>query len=258
MIRFAMLGSGSKGNATLIEHGSTRILVDCGFNLKETEARLLRFGVEPASLAGVIVTHEHSDHLGGVGRLARRHRVPVYMTYGTHRAWQDSEVPTLIRFSPHQRFEIGGLAIEPYPVPHDAEEPCQYVIAAGEDSARRRIGILSDAGHISAHMRATLSGCDALMLECNHDPDLLRSGPYPPSLKLRVGGERGHLSNGQAAALLADYEISRLQHLVLTHLSDTNNRPQLALDAVRDAIGGEHAGLRCAHQELGLAWTEVA
>ncbi|WP_043112629.1 MBL fold metallo-hydrolase [Solimonas flava] len=258
MIRFAMLGSGSKGNATLIEHGTTRVLIDCGFNLKETEARLLRIGVEPGSLAAVLVTHEHGDHLAGVGRLARRHRVPVYMTYGTHRVWQDPEVPALVRFSPHQQFTIGSLAIEPYPVPHDAEEPCQYVIAAGNGAARRRIGILSDAGHISPHMRAMLAGCDALMLECNHDPELLRVGPYPPSLKLRVGGERGHLSNEQAAALLAGYEVERLQHLVLTHLSETNNRPQLALAAVRAAIGGEHAGLRCAHQEQGLDWAELA
>jgi phosphoribosyl 1,2-cyclic phosphodiesterase len=257
MIRFAMLGSGSKGNATLIEHGATRILVDCGFNLKETEARLLRLGVEPQSLAAIVVTHEHSDHLGGVGRLARRHHVPVYMTYGTHRSWQDPQVPTLIRFSPHQRFEIGGLAIEPYPVPHDAEEPCQYVIAAGSGAARRRIGILSDAGHISSHMRAVLADCDALLLECNHDPELLRVGPYPPSLKLRVGGDRGHLSNGQAATLLSGYETARLQHLVLTHLSETNNRPHLALDALREVLGGDLAGLRCADQEQGLAWAEV-
>ncbi|MGH8445948.1 MAG: MBL fold metallo-hydrolase [Solimonas sp.] len=249
-----MLGSGSKGNATVIEHAGTRILVDCGFNLREAEARLLRLGIEPGSLAAILVTHEHSDHLGGVGRFARRHRVPVWMTYGTRRVWQDPEVPHLLRFSPHQRFEIGGLAVEPYPVPHDAEEPCQYVIAAGA----RRIGILSDAGHISAHMRATLAGCDALMLECNHDPQMLRDGPYPPSLKLRVGGDRGHLSNGQGAALLAGYDTARLQHLVLTHLSETNNSPALALAAVHEALGGDHAGLRCADQELGLAWAEVA
>ncbi|NKF23896.1 MBL fold metallo-hydrolase [Solimonas marina] len=253
MIRFAMLGSGSKGNATLIEHNGTRVLVDCGFQLKETEARLARLGVEPGSLAAVLVTHEHSDHLSGVGRLARRHRVPVYMTYGTHRAWNDAEVPTLVRFSPHQRFEIGGLAIEPYPVPHDAGEPCQYVIGA----AGRRIGILSDAGHISAHMRATLADCDALMLECNHDPQMLRDGPYHASLKRRVAGDRGHLANAQAAAMLRDYLISRLQHLVLTHLSETNNRPELALAAVHEAVGGELPGLRCAHQVDGLDWCEV-
>lgn len=257
MMRFAILGSGSKGNATLIEHRGTRVLIDCGFQLRDTEARLLRLGVEPQSLAAILVTHEHSDHLGGVGRIARKHRVPVWMTHGTHRAWNDADVPTLIRFSPHQRFEIGSLAIEPYPVPHDAAEPCQYVIGAGANGRQRRIGILSDAGHISAHMRDTLAGCDALMLECNHDPQLLRDGPYHASLKRRVGGEHGHLSNGQAAALLRGYELTRLQHLVLTHLSEVNNSPELALAAVHEAIGGPRAGLRCAHQRDGVDWCEL-
>ena len=255
-MRFAMLGSGSKGNATLIESGGTRILVDCGFNLRETEKRLARFGIEAASLAAVLVTHEHSDHLGGVAVLARRHRIPVWMTYGTHRAWRDPDVPHLIRFSPHQRFEIGALAVEPYPVPHDAQEPCQYVISTG--AGRQRLGILSDAGHVSPHMRATLAGCDALMLECNHDPQMLQRGPYPESLKRRVGSDRGHLSNGQAAALLRGYEASRLQHLVLTHLSETNNHPELALGAVREALDDDPAWLRCAHQEQGLDWCELA
>lgn len=253
MIRFAMLGSGSKGNATLIEHRGTRILVDCGFQLRDAEARLLRLGVEPGSLAAILVTHEHGDHLGGVGRLARRHRVPVWMTYGTHRAWRDPQVPHLIRFSPRQCFEIGGLAIEPYPVPHDAGEPCQYVLAA----AGLRVGILSDAGHISAHMRAALAGCDALMLECNHDPQLLRDGPYHDRLKRRVGGDRGHLSNAQTAALLQDYALGRLQHLVLTHLSEINNRPELALAAVQAVTCGTPSGLRCADQGSGLDWCEV-
>lgn len=255
MIRFAMLGSGSKGNATLIEQGGTRILIDCGFNIRETERRLAALGIEAGSLAAIVVTHEHGDHLGGVARVARRHRIPVWMTYGTCKAWRDPEVPHLIRFSPHQRFAIGSLAIEPYPVPHDANEPCQYVVSA--DAGGPRIGILSDAGHISPHMRSVLAGCDALMLECNHDPQMLRDGPYHESLKRRVGGDRGHLANAQAAALLRDYETARLQHLVLTHLSETNNRPDLALAAVRDAIGGDHPGLRCAHQEQGLGWCEV-
>lgn len=254
MIRFAMLGSGSKGNATLIEHGTTRVLVDCGFNTRETEQRLERLGVEAGSIAAILVTHEHGDHLGGVGRLARRHRIPVWMTYGTHRVWTDAKVPHLIRFSPHQRFEIGSLGIEPYPVPHDAEEPCQYVISAG----RHRIGILSDAGHISAHMRAVLADCDALMLECNHDPQLLQEGSYPESLKRRVGGDRGHLANAQAAALLRGYNVGRLQHLVLTHLSETNNHPSLALAAVKAALQRELQGLVCAQQVEGLGWRELA
>lgn len=253
-MRFAMLGSGSKGNATLIEFRGTRVLVDCGFNTREAERRLDRLGVDPASLDAILVTHEHGDHLGGVGRYARRHGTPVWLTHGSHRAWTDAAGTTVQAFSPHQGFTIGALDIQPYPVPHDAEEPCQYVIAAGG----RRLGILSDAGHVTAHMRQTLSGCDALMLECNHDPALLAAGPYPPSLKDRVGGAQGHLANAQAAGLLAQIDCSRLQHLVLTHLSETNNRPELARGAVTGALGRDEPWIVCADQAQGLGWRELA
>ncbi|HEX4896654.1 MAG TPA: MBL fold metallo-hydrolase [Solimonas sp.] len=257
-MRFAMLGSGSKGNATLIEYAGTRVLVDCGFPTREAEARLARLGVAPDSIDAILVTHEHADHLGGVGRYARRHGTTVWITQGTHRAWADPEVPAVRIFSPHQDFTIGDLCIRPYPVPHDAREPCQYVIAAGG----RRLGILSDAGHVTAHMRATLSGCDALLLECNHDPALLAAGPYPASLKERVGGNRGHLANAQAAELLRGIDCSRLQHLVLTHLSEVNNRPDLARAAVTGAItapsGADADWIVCADQGQGLDWRALA
>lgn len=252
-MRFAMLGSGSKGNATLVEAGGTRILIDCGFTLADTEQRLLRLGVEPATLDAILVTHEHSDHLSGVGRLARRHRIPVWMTHGSYAAWKDREVPHSLRFSPHQSFRIGALGIEPYPVPHDAREPCQYVIRAGD----LRLGVLSDAGHVTPHMRDVLADCDGLLLECNHDPEMLRDGPYPPTLKLRVGSARGHLSNQQAAGLLRGYAASRLQHLVLTHLSETNNTPELARGTVVEALQDDPPWLVCADQDDGLAWREL-
>lgn len=248
-MRFAMLGSGSRGNATLVEAGDTRVLIDCGFTLGETEQRLLRLGVEPASLSAILVTHEHGDHLSGVGRLARRHRIPVWMTHGTYAVWTDRKVPHCLQFSPHLKFDIGALKVEPYPVPHDAREPCQYVLKAGG----HRLGILSDAGHVTAHMRAVLADCDALLLECNHDPRLLADGPYPPSLKQRVGGMLGHLSNGQAADLLRVCDLSRLQHLVLTHLSEQNNTPEYALAAVDAALDGRLVAC-CAHQADGLSW----
>ncbi len=252
-MRFAVLGSGSKGNATLIESHGTRVLVDCGFTLADTEQRLARLGVEPAALDAILVTHEHGDHLSGVGRLARRHRVPVWMTHGTYAVWKDRDVPHCLRFSPHQPFRIGALEIQPYPVPHDAREPCQYVVAA----AAGRLGILSDAGHITAHMRDILSGCDALMLECNHDPEMLESGPYPPALKRRVGGVSGHLSNAQAAQLLRHCEPARLQHLVLTHLSESNNTPQLARAAIDPFMDGATDRVVCADQTAGMDWREL-
>lgn len=253
MIRFALLGSGSKGNGTLIEADGTRILIDCGFTLGEAEARLQRLGVDPASLDAILVTHEHGDHLSGVGRLARRYRVPVWMTHGTYACWSDRAVPHCLRFSPHQSFRIGALEVQPYPVPHDAREPCQYVFGAGG----LRLGVLSDAGHVTAHVRAMLVDCDALLLECNHDPQMLRDGPYPEALKRRVGSAQGHLSNQQAAALLRDCAVARLQHLVLTHLSETNNAPQLARTAVVDALDGDAPWIVCADQSAGLAWREL-
>ncbi|HEY1077944.1 MAG TPA: MBL fold metallo-hydrolase [Fontimonas sp.] len=248
-----MLGSGSKGNATLIEAGGTRILIDCGFPLAETELRLQRLGVEAGSIDAILVTHEHGDHLSGVGKLARRHRIPVWMTHGSYAAWKDSDVPHSLRFSPHQAFEIGAIRVEPYPVPHDAREPCQYVLSA----AGLRLGILSDAGHITPHMRAVLADCDGLMLECNHDPALLQAGPYPDMLKRRVGGQVGHLSNAQAAGLMRGYAFDRLQHLVLTHLSESNNTPQLARQAIVEALERESERIVCARQSEGLEWREL-
>ena len=248
-----MLGSGSRGNATLIEAGNTRVLIDCGFNLGVTEARMQNLGIDPASLAAILVTHEHGDHLGGVARLARRHGIDVWMTAGTYSAWGDRRVESVHQFSPHAGWRIGNLDIQPYPVPHDAREPCQYVLAFGG----LRVGILSDAGAVTPHMQQMLSGCDALMLECNHDAALLDAGPYPYSLKQRVGGGFGHLNNEQSAGLLRAVDCSRLQHLVLTHLSETNNRPDLALAAVHHAMESDASWIVCAHQDEGLAWREV-
>lgn len=252
-LRFASLGSGSKGNATLIEYRGTRVLVDCGFNVRETERRLQRLGLEVEALDAILVTHEHSDHLGGVARLARRSGAPVYMTHGTFSVWNDTAVPAVVRFAPHQDFSIGHLEVRPYPVPHDAREPCQYVLVGGGLS----LGILSDAGHVTPYMRAMLAECDGLMLECNHDPELLSRGPYPPSLKVRVGGDRGHLSNQQAADLLGSVDLARLQHLVLTHLSETNNTPDHALSAVSAPLSGSGRTAVCAGQQAGLDWREL-
>ncbi len=252
-MRFAMLGSGSKGNATLVEVNGTRVLIDCGFALGETEQRLARLGVEPGAIDAILVTHEHGDHLSGVGKLARRHRIPVWMTHGTFAVWKDPDVPHSLRFSPHQSFDIGAIHVEPYPVPHDAREPCQYVLSAGG----LRLGVLSDAGHITPHMREVLSDCDGLMLECNHDAVMLQNGPYPDMLKRRVGGHVGHLSNAQAAGLMRGYAFERLQHLVLTHLSESNNTPELARQAIVEALGEDAERIVCAQQSQGLDWREL-
>jgi phosphoribosyl 1,2-cyclic phosphodiesterase len=253
-VRFAYLGSGSRGNAALIQAGRTLLLLDCGFSVAETERRLARLGVAPADLAAIVVTHEHADHLGGVARLARRHRLPVWMTHGTYAAWAERDVPMPEFCCAHKAFALGNIEITPYPVPHDAREPCQFVFSDGQ----RRIGVLSDAGHITPHIRASLTGCDALLLECNHDVTMLAEGPYPMSLKNRVGGPLGHLSNAQAAALLGEIDVSRLQHLVVTHISETNNQPGLARAAVAAALNCDTDWIAVAEQEQGLDWREVS
>lgn len=253
-LRFASLGSGSRGNGTLVEFGSTRILIDCGFFLREAETRLRRLGVEPETLSGILVTHEHHDHIGGVSRLSRKFKVPVWMTNGTHAGWEDPHVPELTRFNPHEAFTVGEVEVQPFPVPHDAREPSHFVFIAGG----RRLGMVSDAGSVTPFMRECLSGCDALMLEFNYDPEMLRNGPYTAKLQKRVGGEYGHLSNGQAAELLMQIDRSKLQHLVLTHLSEKNNTPGLALSAAAQALDDAPPWLVCAHQARGLEWREIA
>ncbi|MGM0680064.1 MAG: MBL fold metallo-hydrolase [Pseudomonadota bacterium] len=252
-MRFALIGSGSKGNGTLIEHGQTRILVDCGFSLRESEARLQRLGCEPASLNAIVVTHEHGDHIRGVGLLARRYGVPVWATRGTVNGTQPGKVPRLNLFDVHQPLAIGDLDSQPFPVPHDAREPCQFLFRDGD----RSLGLLTDTGCSTPHIHSRLSDCDALILECNHDPQMLAEGPYPPALKQRVGGDRGHLSNAQAAQILTEIDTGGLHYLVAAHLSDKNNTPALAQDALSGALGCKPVEIEVACQEQGTDWRDV-
>lgn len=255
-LRFAMLGSGSRGNGLLVACGRTAILVDCGFTLRETERRLARLGFDPAELAAILVTHEHGDHVSGVGPLARKYRLPVWLTVGTHAALGSAAMNALpdIRFIVgHEDFAVDDIAVHPYTVPHDAREPSQFVFSNGA----RRLGLLTDAGHITPHIESRLGGCDALILECNHDADMLAEGPYSASLKQRVGGPLGHLENEASAALLARLDIARLQYVVAAHLSEKNNTPWLVRSALGAALGGASARLEIASQEGGLAWREL-
>ncbi len=255
-MRFASLGSGSEGNGLLVESGATRILVDCGFRLSETVKRLARFGLEPADLAAILVTHEHDDHAGGVARLARRYDLPVYLTYGTLVAMgtPGSMMPRISLIDSHSPFMIGDLEIHPYPVPHDAREPSQFVFSDGD----RRLGLLTDTGDSTPHIERMLSGIDALVLECNHDLELLMNGPYPPTLKRRISGRYGHLDNGTAARILGGIDCSRLQHFIAAHLSAQNNTPELARAAVSTALNCEAAWIGIATQSHGLDWRQIA
>lgn len=251
---FASLGSGSKGNATLVSDGETHVLVDCGFSLRETEQRLARFGLHPSQLAAVLVTHEHGDHIGGVGPLARRYGLPVHLSVGTWLSKRLGTVPRYELLTPQVRFAIQGLEIDPVTVPHDAREPVQFCFRAHG----RRLGVLTDLGHPSAHVIDTFGGCDALVLECNHDPRMLAEGPYPARLKRRVGGDWGHLANAQAQWLLRRLGLDRLQRIVCSHLSEHNNRPELAREALTPLLDGDETRLLIAAQDRGFDWQVVA
>lgn len=252
-MRFASLGSGSRGNALLVEAGRTRILLDCGLSVRETEFRLVRLGVEAAQINAILVTHEHDDHVGGVARLAARHGLPVWLTHGTLRATPALAGADVRVFDPHARFAVGDLEMEPFPVPHDAAEPAQYVFGDGA----RRLGVLTDIGEPTPHVAATLSGCDALVLECNHDAEMLARGPYAPPLKRRIAGRLGHLENGQAAQLLSCLDRSRLRHVIAAHLSETNNTPDLARAALAGAFGCSPDWIGVAGQDSGFGWREI-
>jgi phosphoribosyl 1,2-cyclic phosphodiesterase len=249
-MRFASIGSGSRGNGTLIQDGDTCVLVDLGFTVRETEKRLARLKIAPSAITAILVTHEHSDHLNGVGPFARKHSIPVYMTPGTCNPDKIGSVPALELINCHQSFAINGFVVVPVPVPHDAREPCQYLVSSGP----RTLGILTDLGHITPHVAEQYSRCDGLLLECNHDPDMLAEGPYPYPLKVRVGGDHGHLSNDQAAGLLDTIELSQLQHLIIAHISEKNNRVEIVQEVLQPALGQWQGRLTIADQGTGFDW----
>ena len=254
-VRFSSLGSGSEGNALVVQVGDSVLMMDCGFGLAETERRLARASLAPADLDAIVVTHEHSDHIGGVARFARKHNTPVWLTHGTAKVWNDDSLaPSLLRYvDPHEDFSIGDIRVTPFYVPHDAHEPVQYVFSDGAV----RLGVLTDTGTITAHIESTLSGCEALVLECNHDLDMLMNGAYPASLKKRVAGRFGHLDNLTAASMLRNIDCRKLRHIFAAHLSKQNNLPELASVALADALSCAPDWIGIAGQESGFDWREI-
>jgi len=254
-MRFASLGSGSKGNALLVESGDTRLLLDCGFGLAEITVRLARLGLDASCLDAIIVTHEHGDHGGGVAMLASRSDIAVYLTRGTLSALgaEGRSIPRTVLIDPYTAFAVDGIEVRPYPVPHDAREPVQFVLTDGA----ARLGVLTDTGQPTPHIAQSLSGVDALVLECNHDLDMLMGGPYPAHLKNRIAGRLGHLSNAASAELVRTMDCTRLQHLVAAHLSQTNNTPELARAAIAGALGCAPEWIGIATQDEGFSWREI-
>ena len=256
-MRFASLASGSRGNCLVAEAGDTRVMLDCGLSPRETARRLARLGLEPAALSAILVTHEHEDHVGGAFAFAAAHALTVYLTRGTLRAAADAgktvdSVRTEL-IDGRGAFTVGALEARPFTVPHDAREPVQYVLSDGALA----LGVLTDIGAPTPHVIEMLSGCDALVLECNHDGAMLRDGGYPQWLKQRIGGPLGHLDNDQAAELLAALDRSRLQHVIGAHLSQQNNRPQLARAALARALGCAEDWVGLATQDEGFDWRDL-
>lgn len=236
-VQFVSLGSGSNGNSTLVRVGDTLLLVDAGFSARIITERLNSIGVAAEDLSAILVSHEHSDHVKGVPVLARKHQIPVWLTRGTFRRLKDKKIPQTEFIHPHGSFCIGDAKITPFPIPHDAAEPCQYVIGDGN----KRFAIATDMGCVTPYVSEQLTGVDALLLEANYDGDMLHSGSYPYSLRSRIDGRYGHLSNDQSAVLAASLEHPGLQKLFLGHLSENNNTPDSAFDSVANRMkrGGD-------------------
>jgi phosphoribosyl 1,2-cyclic phosphodiesterase len=258
MLRFRSLGSGSSGNATVVEarcgHSVTRLLVDCGFGLRALERRLALAGLGTGDIDAIFVTHEHGDHIGCARALALRERIPVWMSHGTWQGHGAVEFDGLLNTAVHdQAIGIGDLHLHPFAVPHDAREPLQLTCTDGA----KRLGVLTDLGHAPGDVLMQLTHCNALLLECNHDPELLAASSYPPFLKRRVGGLHGHLPNAAAAAVVQAVRHDRLNHVVAAHLSAKNNRPALARAALAEVLERAEEDILVADAVLGTDWVSV-
>lgn len=255
-MRFCVLGSGSKGNSTYVESGETRILIDAGFSGVEVQRRLEAIEVDIATLSAIFITHEHTDHIRGAGVLSRKYQLPVFANSETFLA-ADSGLKKLSKaceFSPGEPFIFQDFTIHPFSISHDAANPVGYIFGDGH----RSMGYCTDTGIVSRLMHHRLAGCHGLVLECNHDPEMLKNGPYPQSLKQRVRSKTGHLANADAATFLSDIMHNGLEHVVLSHISETNNRPEIAHEVVTKVLYEirENVGSDCVLPKVSIAMQE--
>lgn len=258
MLRFRSLGSGSTGNATLVEATSggrtSRLLIDCGFALKQLDVRLARVGLAAGDIDAVFITHEHGDHIGCARALSRRERTPVWMSEGTWLATGGHDYDGRLHLACDGiEIVVGDLSVQPFTVPHDAREPLQLRCTDGA----RSLGILTDLGHATPHVLARLMGLQALLLEFNHDSDMLAGSAYPAFLKQRVGGNYGHLSNVAAAAIARSVHHGGLRHVVAAHLSEQNNRPEIVRRLMAEALGASEHEMLAATAADGSPWLDV-
>jgi phosphoribosyl 1,2-cyclic phosphodiesterase len=256
VLRFKSLGSGSTGNATLVEATGLRprrLLVDCGLGIRQLSVRLAQAGLADGDIDAIFITHEHSDHIGCARQFARRHRIPVWMSRGTQEGIGLPDFDGLLNTARDgEAIDLGELQLMPFTVPHDAREPLQLTCTDGAS----KLGLLTDLGHATTHLLAHLAHCDALLLECNHDSELLAQSVYPPFLKRRVGGMYGHLSNAAAGEIARAVAHGGLKQLVAAHLSQQNNRPELARLAMLEALGSA-TEIMVADAGAGTHWLDV-
>lgn len=257
MLRFRSLGSGSGGNATLVESGGLlpfRLLVDCGLGIRQLGVRLAQAGLQPEDIDAVFITHEHGDHIGCAHTLSLRYRIPVWMSHGTHAAIGLPDFDGLLHIARDAKaIDLGGMQLMPFTVPHDAREPLQLSCTDGS----AKLGILTDLGHATPHVMAHLQNCHALLLESNHDTELLDQSVYPLFLKRRVAGDYGHLSNTAAAAIANAVNHGGLKHLVAAHLSAKNNRPDLVQQMLSHALGCKPGDILVAGPTSGSPWLQI-
>jgi len=250
LTRVVPLASGSRGNATLVEFGCTRLLVDAGLSARELGRRLGQIGVPPAAIDGILLSHEHNDHARGARRFSRLHGTPVFCSVATLEAMDCSPAhfAEWRPLEPGRRLGLGELEIEAFPVPHDAAAPVGFVLHGGGV----RIGIATDLGHVSTLIIERLRGCQLLMVESNHDDRMLQQGPYSWQLKQRVSGRLGHLSNREAALLLQETVDDGCRAVVLAHLSEKNNTRELAQRSARAAMGHRRPEILVATADVPL------
>lgn len=243
-----LLASGSKGNAIYVSNGQTAILVDAGLSGKEIERRMHAKGLEPEKLNGIVVSHEHVDHVRGVGVLSRRYKLPVYISPETHKKCrQIGRLTDTYYFQCGDGFKVRSLAVRPFSTTHDAIDPAGFIV----EHNGIKLGIATDLGRATALVKNQLKDCNILIIEANHDPDMLMNGPYPWHLKQRIKGRNGHLSNEDTQHLLQEIQHSGLRHVVLAHLSEVNNTPDKALACTRRALGPFQFNLTVSNQEEG-------
>jgi len=256
-MQFASLGSGSSGNSFVVKQNKSLLMVDCGFAIQDIVSRLERLNETPDNFSGILLTHEHEDHVKGAFKFANKFKIPIWLSYGTFKMCEKHIIKSyeidLNMIDSHNTFEIKDFLVEPFPVPHDAREPTQFTLSNGN----HKLGILTDTGSSTPHIEKVLQNLDALIIEFNHDLDLLESSEYSYSLKKRISGKLGHLDNQTAADILGKIQFKKLKHLVAAHLSEKNNTEDLVKEAIVQKIECDRDWIKIATQGEGTSWQTI-